>query len=335
MKRPYVLIMAILSVFSCTEEERDTSFADFGFQEEIDRIILDAGMSTGKGELTYTWHSSNNCVNIETSSLSASQAFFKHPSDRSVSSVDITLRVTDSQSSSETSKTISVPFLSQVRAFGLGRELEKEFSNDVGYEWYFDQRYTGEFSSINCGPTSVTIAAKWALKDFSKSPEDARNTYRALGGSWYTSDMVAYLSDHQISNHIVELEDMRSMITEIDAGNIFILCLDMFYVSYNPDKNFRFGRFFTSTSSGTGHFIVVKGYKIVDGITYFEVYDPLSNGRRYSDGTPKGKNRYYTSEDLDMATNEWWDYAIVVSKNNNASRVRKIDPSTIIHKSGD
>jgi hypothetical protein len=52
----------------------------------------------------------------------------------------------------------------------------------------------------------------------------------------------------------------------------------------------------------------------------------------------KGKDRYYKAADLDLATNNWWDYAIVVSKNTSGGRMSAeldaVDLSTIIHKSG-
>lgn len=72
--------------------------------------------------------------------------------------------------------------------------------------------------------------------------------------------------------------------------------------------------------------------------TFFEIYDPYSYGERYADGSLKGKDRYYKAADLDLATNNWWDYAIVVSKNTSGGRMSAeldaVDLSTIIHKSG-
>jgi hypothetical protein len=41
-------------------------------------------------------------------------------------------------------------------------------------------------------------------------------------------------------------------------------------------------------------------------------YDPDLGGQRYRDNTFKGKDRYYTSADLDAATQNWWDYFFVV-----------------------
>ena len=36
---------------------------------------------------------------------------------------------------------------------------------------------------------------KWlSKKDFNKTSEDARNTYRSTGGWWYTDDIINYLA---------------------------------------------------------------------------------------------------------------------------------------------
>lgn len=204
-------------------------------------------------------------------------------------------------------------------SWGLGQFVLEEKSNNRSYEWYFDQGTTGEFSSINCGPTSTTMIAKWSDENFTKTPEDARAAYRPEGGWWYTSDIDNYLSDNGIPHNFVSLststESTQQIIkNELDAGNALILCLDMYYVSYGAISEHRIDKFYTTNSTGWGHFIVVKGYKSVDNNFLFEVYDPYSNGMSYKDGTIKGKNRYYRSEDIYSATSIWWNYAITVSK---------------------
>ena len=65
-----------------------------------------------------------------------------------------------------------------------------------------------------------------------------------------------------------------------------------------------------------GHYVIVKGYKIVDGIIWFEVYDPASHGLTYNDGSLMGIDRYYRSEDIIKALDHgaYGRHAVVVPK---------------------
>jgi hypothetical protein len=108
----------------------------------------------------------------------------------------------------------------------------------------------------------------------------------------------------------------------------------MFYVRKETQSDFRIDKFYHTNEPGWGHFIVLKGFRLVDGNLFFEAYDPYSLGNTYTDQSFKGKNRYYRAEDIDYATQVWWDYAIVVGENESAGRKITVDPSKIIHKPG-
>jgi len=120
---------------------------------------------------------------------------------------------------------------------------------------------------------------------------------------------------------------------QIDRGNIAILCLDVFYIRFTDIPSYHVNKYYMTTNQGCGHFIVIKGYKVVDNKTYYEVYDPNSWGITYADFTLKGKDRYYLDEDLDIATNIWWNYAIIVS-GAPIKGMNTVDPSKIEHKTG-
>jgi hypothetical protein len=60
------------------------------------------------------------------------------------------------------------------------------------------------------------------------------------------------------------------------------------------------------------HYIIIKGYRVVDGITYFEIYDPASMNRYFPDGSPKGKNRYYLADDVITAIKSHYNYYIAI-----------------------
>ena len=224
--------------------------------------------------------------------------------------------------------------------WGLGENLTAECSNDVGYEWYIDQFNTGKHTFDNCGPACVTMAIKWTDLTFTGTVQDARNTYKSEGGWWHTNDIRNYLNNYSISNFTMNFVDANALKNELDNKNIAILCLDMYYVRYQSENpEWHVDKFYIIPSEGGGHFIIVKGYKIVDEITWFEVYDPWSLGVRYMDGSLKGRNRYYRSEDIMKATDVRWKYMIVVQKSTTTRSAvpipdYAIDPSTIVDQSG-
>lgn len=219
-------------------------------------------------------------------------------------------------------------------SLGLGKYETEYIHNDREYEWYIDQYDTGAYNYENCGPSSVTMAIKWADSSFDKTAEDARNTYRSEGGWWYTYDIANYLDKYNVKNWITEDIKESSMKKELNNGNIMILCIDSNYITYNPNKEEHVGRHY---EFGGGHFIVIKGYKVVDDKTYFEVYDPNSWNEVYENGTKKGKDRYYSSEDVINSMENWWPYMIVVSDKNSGGygeETNRVDINKIIHSSG-
>ncbi|MBN2213322.1 MAG: hypothetical protein JW723_03675 [Bacteroidales bacterium] len=265
------------------------------------------------------------------------------------------------QISGETSNSYEQPFIYVVRSedrltenewlvipsnnsitssWGLGGFLIQTLSNNRDYTWYIDQAHTGEYSADNCGPTSATMAAKWSDESFIKTPEDARAAYRPEGGWWYTDDIHHYLDDNNIPHIFVSLGNYSAstwdiITSHLDAGNICILCLDMYYICAAEKAEWRVDRFYYTDGKDWGHFIIAKGYKVVDGKNYYEIFDPYSWDKTYSDGDLKGKDRYYRSGDIYTATYKWWNHAIVVSPKGQKSNIREsLDISEIEHKWG-
>jgi len=222
-------------------------------------------------------------------------------------------------------------------SWGLGHFINSYGSNDKNYNWYIDQSTSGNFASVNCGPASVTMAIKWADPDFAKTALDARMTYEASGGWWYTNDVDSYLTDNKIKHAIVALTDQADntaaiLKRQLINQQIIILCLDMNRVRATADTLYRTDKFYATTPAW-GHFIVLKGYKITDGELYFEAYDPYSFGRKNDDNTLKGMNRYYRFEDLAAACLQWWNYAFVIAKKGGTlsldAESRKLNPAHV------
>ncbi|PJI08757.1 MULTISPECIES: C39 family peptidase [Clostridium] len=206
---------------------------------------------------------------------------------------------------------------STLEKWGLGEYESEHISNNKPYSWYIDQGNTGAYSNNNCGPSSTTMALKWYNSNFSKTAEDARNTYLEGGGWWRTTDVTNYLSLNNAKYSVIENSGENLLKSTLKRGNIVILCIDTSYLSYNDNPQQRVGRFYDYEG---GHFIVVKGYIVVDGKTYFETYDPNNWDETYSDGQPKGQDRYYADNELMNGISNWWNYLIVVNNNTASSR---------------
>jgi hypothetical protein len=214
--------------------------------------------------------------------------------------------------------------------WGLGHFIHREVSNNKAYNWYIDQGTSGDYALVNCGPASVTMAIKWADSSFSKTALQARQTYHPEGGWWFTTDIDNYLSNNNTTHAIISLninaDSTRDLIIrQLDHQQIIILCLDMDYVRLTGRDDYRVDKFY-QTSPGWGHFIVLKGYRKIDGKTYFEAYDPYSFGFSNTDHSLKGQNRYYRYEDLAAACLPWWNFAFVIARKGeslNTETIRK------------
>lgn len=304
--------------------------ASFTYMDNLDVFYLTC---TSTGEITdYQWYISGD-QQVRILNPKARITALELPSV--TTTVEVSLTVTNNWGTSTASHNIELPPLTFYRKYGLGRDPVNEVSNNVDYVWYIDQQNTGIYSDANCGPTCATMAIKWANRYFTKTLEDARNAYRSSGGPWYTSDITNYLSDNNIAHYVAAFVQLSDLVSKLDNGNIVILCLDIYYVREHLGKSeWRIDKFYSTYAKDSGHCIIVKGYKKVDDIVWFEVYDPASWGRKYNDGTLKGLDRYYRSEDILYAT-YWWSNMIVIENPANPTiRLQAIDPSTIVHQRG-
>jgi hypothetical protein len=195
------------------------------------------------------------------------------------------------------------------QVWGLGKTITTYKSNDRDYLWYFDQANSGIHSGNNCGPSSIQMVGTWVDKDFKLSAEDIRKDFRPLGGWWYGEDINGALDKYNIVYQMKTIEDKYDLMFIIDAGNIAIINNNMDVITRNADENQRTNRFYDYV---TGHYFVVKGYVIIDNKTYFEVYDPNNWGATYTDGTPKGQNRYYEADTLLASILQWYNQAVVI-----------------------
>ena len=199
----------------------------------------------------------------------------------------------------ENSKEIVIEEEKEIKSISINRE----------YDWYIDQGNTGKYSNDNCGPSTAVMAGKWYDEDFDKTVEDAREKYGTEGGWWYTSDITSFLGDYNIPNEIKRDVTTQKVIDELKEGNIVILCNDTTYLKERKNNERQIGKFYGYSG---GHFLIVKGVKEIDDKTYFEVYDSNTWGKKYDNGEPMGKDRFYNANELIYSAVNWWDSYIVV-----------------------
>lgn len=178
-------------------------------------------------------------------------------------------------------------------------------NNNKNYEWYKSQYNTGTAWGNNCGPTSVWMAMMYQKNIGVPSVEDIRNFRMNNGGWWYVNDIRGALqnwgykaSERQLSGIDQTKQELLSL---LKAGNIAIVCLNMSKITYATDGNSRYNTYYKNV---TGHFIVIKG--VLDDGEWFVVYDPWSlPGHNYADGTPMGKERYYSIQEVCSSMCGW------------------------------
>lgn len=198
----------------------------------------------------------------------------------------------------------------RLEEMGFEGQETKSVHIELPYEWYMTQTDTGPHSDVNCGPTSVSMALKWGDNEFEKTPEDARESRVSQGGWWSTGDIIAYLMEHDVKSKNVSLMTMDNLVSELDAGQIAILCLDTSKLSINAkDEVQRTGLYYAPYS---GHFIVAKGYKLIGDDIYLEVYDPFLGEIKDENGISRGRNRYYSGDEMIEATKDWYNQAIII-----------------------
>ena len=200
---------------------------------------------------------------------------------------------------------------SYYESWGIAGTVLKEHRNSRPYSWYIDQANTGPLSNENCGPSCVTMVAKWYNRLYDKNTEHARSLYRPTGGWWYMSDITGFLGAKLINNRLIVLPGTDFLKNEIDKGNVVIVCLDMNPLSYNDSNTERIDRFYR-TNPQWGHFLVLYGYIETEKELFFEVCDPNSYGKTYLDQTLKGDGRFYRGGEIYRSVSTWSSRVCVI-----------------------
>jgi hypothetical protein len=331
-KNLFFLLVVFLILSACQKDnESDLDRLDFTVNDQISMLELRSNFSGSAENVKYQW--SIPVDTIELAGENFATAYLSLPLLSESKPLHVSLTVTRDAVSTTISKDVLLPKNAYFRSFGLGKEETSAHHNERAYDWYMTQYNTGPYSSDNCGPTLSVMATKWVNRNFSQSVEQARALYRPSGGWWTTNDIIAYLNRNNVTNKIIELPDINVIQKHIENGNLVILCIDHFYIRKESNSSWHTDKYYDSQGVGSGHFLLVKGYRNVDGQLFYETYDPWGNGLKYNNGIYKGRDRYYRSEDLELATANWWKYAIVVSSGS-LSSMKSIPVNSIVHSAG-
>ena len=198
-------------------------------------------------------------------------------------------------------------------SWGLGNEIITYVSLGRSYDWYVDQYDTGGFASVNCGPASIEMAGRFQHRVFNHTAIEARSLYQSQGGWWYDNDINQALDTFEIEYVKRSVSSSKDLMDILDSGNIVLINNDMSKIPYNNNHDERINRFYSGV---TGHYLIVKGYLITDLYTLFEVYDPFSIKKVYSDSKLKGINRYYESSALITSITTWYPMVYEITKIN-------------------
>ncbi len=288
----------------------------------VDNALLATNIDTAKNIVNIVVKNTADVKKLKTtfSISSGVNAFINNNPVKSGDVIDFSKTVTLTIKSADGKQSLDYTILVVNELFyqGLGFRLDAEKSLEKSYDIYLDQFDGSPFSSINCGPTVITMAIKWSDSTFAPLPKDARQAIRSTGGWWTTADMEYYMRGYGINNNTFPLTDIESTVKQIiDNGDIGVLCLDMFYVTRNISNEQHTNKFYNTDAKDWGHFLLVKGYKQVDSKFYLEINDPYSRGDKYSTpdamGQYKGKSRFYESSTIKQSTDIWWPYIIAIA----------------------
>lgn len=180
----------------------------------------------------------------------------------------------------------------------------------ASFDWYRYQGASdsGACKSDNCGPTSVAMAIQFGRNNLWRTIEDVRWVIsKGVCGWTSVNDLRNALNYFEWPvNHttITGMDEIRKAVNE--RGHIVIVPVIMSYITMvnNYDDN-PANHYHRYNDYNSGHFVVVKGISS-DG-NWVIVHDPNVWGGPgntkywYSNGQPKGKDRYYSYSEFTTA----------------------------------
>jgi len=190
------------------------------------------------------------------------------------------------------------------------------FSIDRDFNWYLTQMDSGEDEFINCGPAVATMATLWYFQYIDFTIEDARNSIpERLNQWWFHRDIASVLYDAGVSFDWTDAFTLYDALVWLREGRIMTALIDATDITFRLDET-RIGRFYSYDYDGIlGHFIIIRGYYIVDGNLYFVVYDPWTIGYYCADGWPLGRGRLFCAFEVTYSIMGWGQGWVIIVNN--------------------
>lgn len=188
-----------------------------------------------------------------------------------------------------------------------------------------------DFGDIsNCGPIAALMSVKYINKNFSTEklmskidrareivqlrPDDPESEEVVALNSdmpesidyrwWKMRDIKKYLTYNDVKYQSVVIEkNQQAIIDALDKKSIVIVNINM----NDMPRGDEVGKSYLTLPipGGWGHFLVIVGYKDIDGRLAFEAHDSF---------TKKGKNRYFFADDIMSAINRYYREILVIRK---------------------
>jgi len=173
----------------------------------------------------------------------------------------------------------------------------------------------------NCGPLSALMLTQFAnenknVKNIRDAIDKARMTVQKQSKNnisyrwWSFRDIKKFLNQEQVNYSEIDTKNFRyaqsrsaKIVNAIVDGNVVVVNIDM----NDLDKDSEIGKFYGTTKlfGKWGHFLVIVGYKKVNGQLAYEIHDSYSN---------KGKNRLFYAKDINHAITKYNKKLLLVNK---------------------
>ena len=207
--------------------------------------------------------------------------------------------------------------LSTLLLFSYG--ISHAQSNDPGGTTFIAKPF-GDVS--NCGPISALMLEKYSkpelkIVNLSKKIEKARrivsgrNIKTASNSWWRMDDVKKYLKKSNVSftakkiPRTLSFEDNEKyMISVLDKGNVMLINVNMNDIPRGSTVNKPYITF-PLLGKAWGHYLVIVGYKKINGKVFFNIHDSYS---------VKGRNRLFNGFNIVKAIKHYNHEVISVKK---------------------
>lgn len=143
------------------------------------------------------------------------------------------------------------------------------------------------------------MVAKWQNETFNIPVSEIRKQFSHISNEGMTlNEVKTALDGLDVKFHVDRLNLQDDLVGVIDENKLALICVDMRKVSFNDDNRSAIGRYYSQASN---HAIVIKGYLYIDGVLYYQVYDPYIGLGLYPNNQPKGKDRLYPALEVYLA----------------------------------